>query len=158
MSDLTIRALQSSDIPAVVAWIDRSPLWQRYGYVGEKARAALGAGLQRADYMLVANRGASEGGHVCGLAWVRPQGVFGRSPYLRMLAVDERQTGAGLGAALLDEMEQVVADYASEMFLLVADFNEAAQRFYRRQGYAQVGAIPGYVLPDVTELLYWKHF
>jgi ribosomal protein S18 acetylase RimI-like enzyme len=65
-------------------------------------------------------------------------------------------TGLGIGAALLGQAEQAAAKIAREMFLLVSDFNVDAQRFYQRQGYSPVGAIPGYVLPDVTELLYWK--
>jgi hypothetical protein len=47
---------------------------------------------------------------------------------------------------------------SSDLFLLVSDFNHDAQRFYQRQGYQQIGAIPGYVLPDVSELIFRKRF
>jgi len=63
---------------------------------------------------------------------------------------------AGVGAALMQSVEEAASKVSHELFLLVSDFNTDAQRFYQRQGYQQVGAIPGYVLPDVTELLYWK--
>ncbi|MCZ7547197.1 MAG: GNAT family N-acetyltransferase [Anaerolineae bacterium] len=64
--------------------------------------------------------------------------------------------GMGIGAALLGEAERRAASVSREMFLLVSDFNVAAQRFYQRHDYQQVGAIPGYVLPDVAELIFWK--
>jgi ribosomal protein S18 acetylase RimI-like enzyme len=63
---------------------------------------------------------------------------------------------AGVGAALMRSIEEAAVKVSREIFLLVSDFNTDAQRFYQRQGYQQIGAIPGYVLPDVTELLYWK--
>ena len=52
--------------------------------------------------------------------------------------------------------ESLVAGLAPDMFLLVSDFNIDAQRFYQRLGYVQVGALPAYVLSDVTELILWK--
>jgi hypothetical protein len=55
---------------------------------------------------------------------------------------------------LLSYIEQSIS--SSDLFLLVADFNTDAQQFYQRRGYEQVGAIPAYVLPDVTELIYRK--
>ena len=39
---------------------------------------------------------------------------------------------------------------------LVSDFNTDAQHFYERHGYVRAGALAGLVLPDVTELIYWK--
>jgi hypothetical protein len=63
---------------------------------------------------------------ILGLAWVLPAGAFGRSPYLKWLV------------------------------LLCSDFNLDGQRFYEREGYARVGAIPDYVLSGVAELIYFK--
>jgi ribosomal protein S18 acetylase RimI-like enzyme len=60
----------------------------------------------------------------------------------------------GLGAELLAEVEARAE--SRDLLLLVSDFNEGAQRFYRRMGYQQIGAIPGYVLPDVSELIFRK--
>ena len=143
----------ASDLPIIADWIASNPLWQRYQYSAAAASDGLTQALGRADLLLTADL---DGARACGLAWCMPRGAFGRSVYLRLLGVQPGQHGAGLGAALLDAAEQRAAHLAREMFLLVSDFNESAQRFYRRQGYQQVGAIPGYVLPDVTELIYWK--
>ncbi len=62
----------------------------------------------------------------------------------------------GAGTRLLRAFEAEVARESRHAFLLVSDFNQGAQRFYQRHGYARVGALPGLVLPDVAELIYWK--
>ncbi|MHB8420501.1 MAG: GNAT family N-acetyltransferase, partial [Myxococcales bacterium] len=95
---------------------------------------------------------AEVAGAPAGLAWVLRRGTFGRSPYLKLLAVAEGSRGQGVGAALLAAAEAV----GGGLTLLVSDFNTAAQAFYRRQGYAQVGALPDFVLPGVTELILRK--
>jgi ribosomal protein S18 acetylase RimI-like enzyme len=92
----------------------------------------------------------------CGFAWAIPRGTFGRNPYLRLIGVRGEFAGRGIGARLLGEIERKAAEASSDLFLLVSDFNEGGQRFYKRQGYEQIGAIPGYVLPEVTELIFRK--
>lgn len=149
----SIRPLTASDIPIIAEWIASDPLWQRYQYSAAAASDGLTQALERGDLLLTADL---DGARACGLGWCMPRGAFGRSVYLRLLGVQLGHHGAGVGAALLDAAEQRAARVAREMFLLVSDFNDGAQRFYRRQGYEPVGAIPGYVLPDVTELIYWK--
>jgi len=151
---LMIRALRSDDIPILAEWIPAVPLWQRYGMTAEKMDARLRQAFQAGDLLLVADGAGDGSAH--GLAWTMIGGIFGRSAYLRLLGIQNGCTGGGIGVALLDETEQHVRAARQDLFLLVSDFNDAAQRFYQRQGYRQIGAIPGYVLPDVTELLFWK--
>jgi len=148
-----IRPLKAEDIPAIAQWIAAVPLWQRYRYAAADAQAGLQAALARGDLLLTADVPPAA---ACGLAWCVWRGAFGRSLYLRLLGVQSGFGGSGLGAALLDAAEQAAAPSTGELFLLVSDFNTSAQHFYQRQGYAQIGAIPGYVLPEVTELIFWK--
>jgi GNAT superfamily N-acetyltransferase len=155
MRGVSVRPLAVSDIPVVAGWLVITPLWQRYQLTEANARSGLESGLSRADILLVSDCDTADG-QACGLAWCLREGAFGRSAYLRLLGVRAGYTGLGVGAALLDQAEQAAAKITREMFLLVSDFNLDAQRFYQRQGYTPIGAIPGYVLPDVTELLYWK--
>lgn len=152
MDSIRVRPMTLTDIPPIAAWMVQTPLWQRYQLTVERAIKNFERGLERGDVLLVADADVSS----IGFAWCLPQGGFGRSMYLQLIGVQPDQARKGVGAALLDAAEQAALKVSHELFLLVSDFNLDAQRFYERQGYTQIGAIPGYVLPDVTELLYWK--
>lgn len=143
---MNIRPMVSKDIPALSQWMADMPLWKRYGVTPAGASAQFAAGLEQGDLLLVADD--------CGFAWCMPHGGFGRSAYLRLIGVRADCAGRGVGAALLSEVEARTT--TPDLMLLVSDFNEGAQRFYQRMGYTQIGAIPGYVLPDVTELIFRK--
>ncbi len=149
-----IRTMRSEDAAIIARWIPDVPLWARYGVTPARIEAQLHQALDRDDLLLVAD--LEEPGSANALAWCMMGGAFGRSAYLRLLGVQSGYTGRGAGAALLQAAERHIYDAQQDLFLLVSDFNEEAQRFYQRQGYRQVGAVPGYVLADVTELLYWK--
>lgn len=149
---MTIRALAPGDLPALSGALARLPLMERYGRGADRIQADLTAALAHGDGLLV----EEDRGRTLGLAWFLRGGTLGVGGYLRLLAVVPGATGAGLGARLLSAFEEEVARHGSHAFLLVSDFNFAAQRFYERHGYARVGALPGLVLADVAELLYWK--
>lgn len=139
--------MQPDDIATITSWMVETPLWQRYGVTAASASAQFAGALQHDDLVLVESR-------LCGFAWCLRGGAFGRSDYLRLIGVRADCAGQGVGATLLSEIE--ARTVSRDLILLVSDFNEGAQRFYRRMGYEQIGAIPGYVLPDVTELIYRK--
>jgi ribosomal protein S18 acetylase RimI-like enzyme len=147
-----IRPMIAADMPKLAAWMVETPLWKRYDLIVEKAVANFEAGLSRADWLIVAESGRQ----ALGFAWAIPKGAFGRSPYLRLIGVHPENAGAGVGTKLLDEIERMAAAVSNDLFLLVSDFNHDAQRFYMRQGYVQIGAIPAYVVPGVTELIFRK--
>jgi len=147
-----IRAMQPTDIPHAAAWIPCVPLWERYGVTEAQIRAQLEQAFEHNDLLLV----HAQDGEANGIVWWLPRGAFGRSAYIRLLGVRNGSTGAGIGAALLAETEKRIRETCRELFLLVSDFNHSAQHFYQQQGYKQAGALPGYVLPDVTELIFWK--
>lgn len=151
---LMIRPLQAEDIPMIAGWIPAVPLWARYGTTTTKIETNLRQAFERGDLLLVAD--IDREGSANALVWCMIGGAFGRSAYLRLLGIQNGYTGRRVGGGLLQEAEHHVRAIQQDMFLLVSDFNADAQRFYQRQGYQQVGAIPGYVLPDVTELIFWK--
>lgn len=156
MKPITIRPMTSEDILVLTAWVVETPLWQRYSLRADALVQQLTRALTTDDLLLVADDGPAD--RACGFAWCLPKGGFGRSAYLRLLGVRADLTGRGVGADLLVAAEEQLAACSPDLFLMVSDFNESAQRFYQRQGYEQVGAVPGYVLPDVTELIYRKKF
>jgi len=147
-----IRPLAQGDIPELAAALSRLPLLKRYRRDGARFADDLVMALERADGLFVEERE----GRPRGLAWFLRAGTLGAGGYLRLLAVVPDATGEGIGAVLLAAFEAEVTRESRHAFLLVSDFNDGAQRFYERHGYARVGSIPGFVLPEVSEVVYWK--
>jgi ribosomal protein S18 acetylase RimI-like enzyme len=154
MHQLAIRPMMAEDIPLVVDWMLSVPLWQRYQVNANAARAQFEHGLRQGDILLVSDRGVES--RAVGFTWCLPDGAFGLSAYLRLIGVRPDHARFGIGTALLAQTERLALRFAKDIFLLVSDFNVDAQRFYQRHGYTQMGAIPAYVLPDVTELIFRK--
>ncbi len=146
--------MELDDVPPIIDWLITIPLWQRYRLTAEKARTQFERAFKQEDLLLVADLGQQN--RACGFSWCMVSGAFGRSLYLRMIGVRQDCAGEGVGSVLLTYTEQIALTISEDLFLLTSDFNVDAQRFYRRHGYQQVGEIPGYVLPDVTELIFRK--
>ena len=149
---MSIRRLAGEDLPALCAALARLPLMQRYRQDAARLQADLAGALARGDGLLV----EEEEGGARGLAWFLPAGTLGMGGYLRLIAVAPEALGGGVGARLLEAFEAEVARESRHAFLLVSDFNLEAQRFYQRHGYARAGSLPGLVLPEVAEIIYWK--
>jgi GNAT superfamily N-acetyltransferase len=147
-----IRAAAAHDLAPLAAGLARLPLLVRYGRDAVQLEADLAAALRRGEGLLL----AVEAGRPAGLAWYLRQGTLGLGAYLKLMAVLPEVQARGAGTALLRAFEAEAAGGSSHGFLLCSDFNEAAQRFYQRHGWRQVGALPGLVLPDVAELILWK--
>ena len=102
-------------------------------------------------------------GHVClkndrlaGFLIITPDPVFARGGYLRAIGVDPEMRGQGIGRALLAFAEELTAARADFLYLCVSSFNRPAKHFYKKNGYARVGTLPGLVLPNTSEHIYWK--
>jgi ribosomal protein S18 acetylase RimI-like enzyme len=143
----------AEDIPPVAAWMVQYPLWQDYGLTEARAGAIMTQGLADGHPLLVVDLGDDK---ACAFAYVVPRGAFGLSPYLRWLAVRPGLNSAGIGGHLLAAVEAQSRTVRNELFLLAAEFNTSAQRFYERHGYTRVGVLPDYVVSGVTEVIYWK--
>jgi ribosomal protein S18 acetylase RimI-like enzyme len=145
--------MEPGDIPRIAAWMAGDDLWRRYRLSRETIAADFERGLERGDQMFVVDASTP----ARGFAWCLPNGMFGAFPYLKRFAVDPAHAGQGLGGLLLEHLEQaLLAEKRRELFLLVSDFNLAAQRFYRQHGYEEIGRVPELVLPGVAELLFRK--
>ncbi len=149
---MDVRPLVPAEFPALARALAGVPLMVRYGRTPEALEAALRAAHARGERLLVAD----EGGAIRGLAWFLTRGTLALGGYLKLIAMLPGAEGKGAGADLLAAFEAETARESRHAFLLVSDFNEGAQRFYERHGYARVGALPALVLPDVAEVLYWK--
>ena len=149
---MPIRPLIADEIPFLAAKLAALPLMRRYGRDAAALARALDGARGRGEALLV----AEEAGTLRGLAWFLPEGTLALGGYLRLIAVAPGEEGRGTGLALLRAFEAETARRSAHAFLLVSDFNAGAIRFYEREGYVRVGPLPGLVLPDVAELLYWK--
>jgi ribosomal protein S18 acetylase RimI-like enzyme len=151
-ASLTIRPMNLDDAPAVAAIMAGNVLWQRYGVTVDSAARRLQRGLAAGATLAV----AEVDGDVAGFVWWVAEGAFQRSGYIMLLGVAPGMHGQGIGRALLAHAEAALFAASSSIVLLVSDFNVEAQRFYQRHGYTQAGALPDYVLPGVSELIYYK--
>ena len=149
---LHIAPITPDTVPACAALMAATPLWQRYGVTAAGAAATLLKAQEEGGQCIV----ALEGDTVVGFVLYYPRGAFARSGYIRLIGVAPGRQSHGVGARLMAAAEAVMGAVGSDVFLLVSDFNTAAQAFYRRLGYTQVAALPDYVIPGVAELLFWK--
>ena len=149
---MELRPAVEADLAPLAAGLARLPLLARYGRDQARLARDLAAALARGDGLLL----AVEGGAPVGLAWYLRDGTLGLGGYLKLMAVLPGAQARGVGGALLAAFEAELAQGSAHGFLLCSDFNGPAQAFYERHGWARVGALPGLVLPEVAELLYWK--
>ena len=149
---LRLRPIQSTDIIPLAELMAASPLWQRYNVTVDSATHRLRHGLDQQATIIV----AEINNEPVGFIWTVEKGAFNRSGYIMLIGVQADTQGQGVGRALMLAAETALFSQVMDIFLLVSDFNQAAQAFYRQLGYQQVGAIPDYVVPGITELIFHK--
>lgn len=149
---VVVRPFRVEDAAACGAIVGATPLWADVGLDAARATAMLTTAAAAGDTLLVLD----VDGTLTGFAWIDRGGAFGRSAYLRQIAVAPAARSAGLGARLLLAFETVAIMESPYAFLLVSETNHAARRFYERHGYSEVGRIPDYPKPSNLELLYRK--
>lgn len=155
---MIIRQMQPVDARLCAQWMAETPLWQRYGVTQASAQRRFELALERQSTIAIAEREGPGLRHdqLLGFVWYTLRGAFERSGYIHLIGVAPGEYRQGIGKALMDYAEDRVFQQVGEMFLLVSDFNVPAQRFYQSRGYAQVGALPDYILSGVSELIYFK--
>jgi len=128
-----------------------SELGNRYFDGAGSAKKAVVEGLAEGNLFV-----ALIGGVCVGFMLYLPKGAFHSFPYLHIIAVKEAYRGKGIGGKMLTFLERFVFDNADKLFLVVADFNPGAKRFYERMGYHRVGEIPNLYRMGITECLMMK--
>jgi ribosomal protein S18 acetylase RimI-like enzyme len=96
----------------------------------------------------------ADGGKKLGFVQVAPHGFAG-APYISAIAVEEKERGRGVGAAMLRLAEKRYAKHG-RLFLLVSSFNGGAQEFYRREGYECLGELQDFVTAGQSEMIFKK--
>jgi ribosomal protein S18 acetylase RimI-like enzyme len=147
-----LRPVTAAEVPLLAALVAGHPLFERYRLTPVALTRSLEAALAAGEGVIAVWDGAQP----LGFAWWQPTGAFGRSPYLRLVLVAAAATGNGIGSQLLVAVEAAAFARASDLFLLVTQENEAAQRLYRRRGFSAVGVLEDYVRPGISEVLMRK--
>lgn len=153
MSDnMDLREWQPKDIPAIASIMATHTLWQCYGVTLTSAERRLTALFEQGEPGLVAARTGGVEGFV-----IYNAHTFGESGYIRLFGVDPHHTSAGTGSRLLSAVEERLhQDGVGRLVLLCTAWKERARRFYRRQGFFEVGVLPDWVMEGTHEVLYAK--
>ena len=149
---MNIRPMLESDVMPLARLMAFTPLWQHYHVTQASAAQRLSDGLAHGATVAVAELNSAPVGFV----WYVRRGAFDRSGYIKLIGVTLERRGNSIGTALMKHAEAVLLADSPDVFLLVSDFNQDARKFYARLGYNQVGAIPDYVVPGITELIFHK--
>lgn len=155
MTDLTLRAATTADIPAL-SRLATDSFVAKFGhlYSAENlnaflteslSEAAIAAEMANPDrvYRLAECDGALVGYCKIALTCGFPEHARGqRVMELKQLYTAANATGGGIGKAMMDwAMEQFAARGADEVQISVYAHNDGAHRFYRRYGFDKVADI-----------------
>jgi ribosomal protein S18 acetylase RimI-like enzyme len=91
-----------------------------------------------------------------GFIWYERHGAFGAHTYLHIIAVKEEYRRQGIGKKLIANFERKTFEDDNMIFLMVADFNQEAEKLYERLGYIHVGDVPGFYRKEIVEHLMMK--
>ena len=149
---MNIRPMLESDVMPLARLMALTPLWQHYNVTEATAAMRLSEGLACGATIAVAELN----GEPVGFVWYVKCGAFDRSGYIKLIGVKPERRGNSIGRGLMQHAEAILFASSPDIFLLVSDFNHDARKFYARLGYNQVGAIPDYVMPGITELILHK--
>jgi ribosomal-protein-alanine N-acetyltransferase len=144
-----VRQYKPDDRTAIVAMLASSEPWKKLGYTDadwKKLFDPLPAG--REGFVI------ESGGALSGFALLRQKFLMG--DYLELLVVAPSARGTGLGSALLAHIEELVFARVKNLFACVSDFNAEARRFYRKNGYQEIGPMPNFLIPGSSEILLRK--
>ena len=129
-----------------------SELGRRYFSSEGSARRALEEGFLRQEIYV-----SLDSEHQCtGFLWVIQNGIFHSFPYLHIIAVKESYRNMGIGKVMMQFFEDLCFRSHSKVFLVVADFNPQAKKFYQELGYTEIGSIPDLYRAGIDEFLMMK--
>lgn len=131
--------------------LQNSDLGKYYFSKENSARNAVIEGIESGNtYVALEN-------NVCiGFFYYIPNGAFHGFPYLHLIAVDESYRCKGIGKKLMNFFENIIFENSDKVFLVVADFNPRAKKFYESLGYKFIAKIPSLYRKSIDENLMLK--
>lgn len=149
MSTPHLRSMQAADRDAVVQFLADSDPWKTLGYTGTDWNRIFAPIPQGREAIV-----AVADDKVAGVALIREKFLLG--DYLELLGVAPWTRNAGVGAALLAHVEQIVFARTTNLFACVSDFNAPARAFYKKHGFQEIGPMPDFLIPGSAEMLLRK--
>jgi ribosomal protein S18 acetylase RimI-like enzyme len=148
---IRLRGVRSHEIRQCVNILLESEPWITLRWDRKRATKALRDGVKIGEVLV-----AAIGKEVAGFIVFLPKEGFPLGGYVRLLAVDERFRGMGIGKALLARAEREIFRHWPNVFLLVSSFNTSAQGFYQRLGYQRIGEITDATVRGHSEFIMRK--
>ena len=144
----------SSELPADCEAVFRnSAIYERYFQDPGRLELSLRRAAAQGELYLA----VSEDGELAGAMRVVMTGFCGLDPYLSLIGVRDTFRGQGVGSFLMEHLEDMALRAgARRVTLMVSDFNQGAQAFYRSRGYWLLGSLPDAVKPGIGELVMVK--
>ncbi|THI88314.1 MAG: GNAT family N-acetyltransferase [Nitrospira sp. CG24A] len=149
MNHPIVRLMTANDRAAVVELLAGTDPWKRLGYQAKDWDNYFTPLPQGRDSFVV-----EQDGRVAGIAVVRQKFLLG--DYLELLGVADWARGKGLGGQLLTHVEEAVFARVKNVFACVSDFNDQGRKFYKKQGYQEIGPMPDFLIPGSAEILLRK--
>lgn len=149
MTDPIMRSMTADDRAAVIELLAGSDPWKRLGYQTTDWDSYFTPLPPGRDSYVV-----EQDSRVAGIAVVRQKFLLG--DYLELFGVADRARGTGLGGRLLAHVETLVFARVNNLFACVSDFNDQGRRFYKKQGYQEIGPMPNFLVSGSAEILLRK--
>ena len=144
-----VRPLETKDRAAVIDILASSDPWKRLGYTAADWDRLFTPLPQGREGFVIEYQGK-----VAGIALLRQKFLMG--DYLELLGIAPWVQRGGLGKQLLAHVEATVFARTKNLFACVSDFNDNARRFYKKQGYQEIGPMPNFLIPGSAEILLRK--
>ncbi len=147
-----MRPAVHGDLESCAAIIADSLLWECYERSLDDALAFFTAEFENGSDIWIEER---NGECVAYLVLIE-KGMMGEFPFIRALGVRRDFRRSGVATMFLDFATERMFRLKPKLFLMVSDFNEAAQKLYYSYGFEKVGEVPDYKKKGIGEFIMLK--
>ncbi len=149
LSGFALAPIEREDARCIAAEMVKMDPWLTMNYSATPLENYLSTPSPALHRYVIEVNGATAGVVTVRYPWLR-------GAYLELIGLFPSWQKNGLGTAVLRWLERETEPHAANLWVLVSSFNRAAQRFYFRQGFREIGAIEALVSAKSTEFLLRK--